>query len=71
MSSIHNQTDIMLLTEYPNRFGIHRTIYALSMMQSNILLTCFGTVVKDFPCLLQHFHSLAAFRCSSEYQYHR
>ena len=71
MSSIHNETDFMITTECLHRLNIKSTIDTLPMMQGDILLTCLGTVVIDFSSLLQHLHSLATFRCSSEYQYHR
>ena len=70
MGSIHYQTDGVLLTERPHCLAIKRTIHALSVVQRDVLLTRLGAVVKDLAALLQHLHSLAAFRRTSENQYH-
>ena len=67
---IDNQADFVLSAKASHRFSIQSSVYALPVMQGNVLLTRFGAVEVGRTCLFQHLRSLTSFCCSSENQYH-
>ena len=70
MGSIHDETDGVLLTKRLHCLTVQRTVNALSVVQRDVLLARLSAIVKGFTRFLQHLHSLAALRRTSEYQYH-
>ena len=70
MGGVYDETNAMFLAEQSHRRFIKSSFNTLSVMQRNVLLTRFSTVIVDIACLFQYLYGFAPFRCSSEYQYH-
>ena len=70
MGSIHDKSDVVLLTENMHRRCIKCAVQTNAMMQRNVLLASLRAVVIGVASLFQHLNSFTAFRCTSEYQYH-
>ena len=70
MGCIYDEPDVVFTTERPHRLSIEGPVYPLPMMQGDVLFPCLRTVEVRRAPLFQHFHSLAPFSRSSEYQYH-
>ena len=71
VSCIHNQTDVVLLTELPHIVRRHGPSYPHAMMQRHLLKFAFRGVIEGRRPLFADVHSQTALRCSTEYQHHR
>jgi hypothetical protein len=70
MGGIHDQSDGMLTAKRQHRPAVHRTVDALAVLRRQILLARLRTIIIRRAALVEHLHRPAAFRRSSEYQYH-
>ena len=67
---IYDETDAVFTAEHLHRLSIECPVYALPMMQGDVLFSRLRAVIIGIATLFQHFHSLAPLSRSSEYKYH-